>query len=555
MTTSGHATGFPIQRQRGFQPSAGSRNAAISFNCSISEVKVPGAVCDRGRNVHFGAEGPSGSAKLDFVKSRDIVPVYQIKGISKLVKLCLPKVQCFCDSLTSPPSERQFNALLMSVAKRNLKTSGKPTACKTILPPHQSCRIPDLLSLTQYPVELILVEERFNFPILPILMLVCLQENGAGKRGLRRRRFRQQESAPAQSALSGAIFLKTHLQWSRSVSSRKWRRKARTAQAPIPAAGIGACAVRALRSREQRSRETEPQAALEPGKFTFLLELREADSHSLQLMPGGGVSSRKWRRKAQTAQAPIPAAGIGACAVRAFRRHFLEDTPAVEPSVSSRKWRRKARTAQAPIPAAGIGACAVRAFRSREQRSRETEPHAALEPGKVLKYAIKKSIPISQFQRVERIVTDSDTRNQRLQEMEEKFSSRGYPKTLLSVARHSTPKPKTPGSCIPFVNTYHPYSRRIQASLHRHWSILIKSYPNVPEFQQPFLSCYHCPSNIKDKVVRADIGPSNRVPRQFFFFFCVHKNGGLSHASTVYNAIISKKETKFSTPTLEGVSP
>ncbi|CAJ0964617.1 unnamed protein product, partial [Ranitomeya imitator] len=47
---------------------------------------------------------------------KDIVPVYQIKGISKLFKLCLPKVQCFCDSLTSPPSERQFNALLMSVA-------------------------------------------------------------------------------------------------------------------------------------------------------------------------------------------------------------------------------------------------------------------------------------------------------------------------------------------------------------------------------------------------------------------------------------------------------
>ncbi|CAJ0968315.1 unnamed protein product, partial [Ranitomeya imitator] len=39
--------------------------------------------------------------------------------------------------------------------------------------------------------------------------VVCLQENGAGKRGLRRRRFRQQESAPAQYALSGAILLKT----------------------------------------------------------------------------------------------------------------------------------------------------------------------------------------------------------------------------------------------------------------------------------------------------------------------------------------------------------
>ncbi|CAJ0952454.1 unnamed protein product [Ranitomeya imitator] len=43
---------------------------------------------------------------------QDIVPVYQIKGISKLVKLCLPKVQCFCDSLTSPPSERQVIPLL-----------------------------------------------------------------------------------------------------------------------------------------------------------------------------------------------------------------------------------------------------------------------------------------------------------------------------------------------------------------------------------------------------------------------------------------------------------
>ncbi|CAJ0916501.1 unnamed protein product [Ranitomeya imitator] len=58
---------------------------------------------------------------------QDIVPVYQIKGISKLVKLCLPKVQCFCDSLTSPPSERQFNALLMSVASllANVFSQGK----------------------------------------------------------------------------------------------------------------------------------------------------------------------------------------------------------------------------------------------------------------------------------------------------------------------------------------------------------------------------------------------------------------------------------------------
>ncbi|CAJ0917025.1 unnamed protein product [Ranitomeya imitator] len=48
-------------------------------------------------------------AKDDVEDIIDIVPVYQIKGISKLFKLCLPKVQCFCDSLTSPPSERQVS--------------------------------------------------------------------------------------------------------------------------------------------------------------------------------------------------------------------------------------------------------------------------------------------------------------------------------------------------------------------------------------------------------------------------------------------------------------
>ncbi|CAJ0965849.1 unnamed protein product [Ranitomeya imitator] len=70
---------------------------------------------------------------------------------------------------------------------------------------------------------------------------------GSGGRGLRRRRFLLPESAPAQSALSGAIFLKTHSGSTAGVSSRKWRRKARTAQAPIPAARIGACAVPAFR--------------------------------------------------------------------------------------------------------------------------------------------------------------------------------------------------------------------------------------------------------------------------------------------------------------------
>ncbi|CAJ0951533.1 unnamed protein product, partial [Ranitomeya imitator] len=91
---------------------------------------------------------------------------------------------------------------------------------------------------------------------------VCLQENGAGKRGLRRRRFRQQESAPAQSALSGAIFLKTHLQWSRSVSLQengagkrglRRRRFRQQESAPAQSAPSGAGSRGAgRRSRKQR---------------------------------------------------------------------------------------------------------------------------------------------------------------------------------------------------------------------------------------------------------------------------------------------------------------
>ncbi|CAJ0958829.1 unnamed protein product [Ranitomeya imitator] len=65
----------------------------------------------------------------------------------------------------------------------------------------------------------------------PAPLQVCLQENGAGKHKLRRRRFRQQESAPAQSVLSGAIFLNTHsgssaCDW--TLSQQRSRRRSRT---------------------------------------------------------------------------------------------------------------------------------------------------------------------------------------------------------------------------------------------------------------------------------------------------------------------------------------
>ncbi|CAJ0938544.1 unnamed protein product, partial [Ranitomeya imitator] len=83
------------------------------------------------------------------------------------------------------------------------------------------------------------------------------------------------------------------------------------------------------------------------------------------------MSSRKWRRKAGTAQAPIPAAGIGACAVRAFRRHFLEDTPAVEPECVFKK--------MAPESADCAGADS--GSRNRRLRSPRPPEPGAEEPG------------------------------------------------------------------------------------------------------------------------------------------------------------------------------
>ncbi|CAJ0933276.1 unnamed protein product [Ranitomeya imitator] len=122
---------------------------------------------------------------------------------------------------------------------------------------------------------------------------------------------------------------------------------------------------------------------------------------------------------------------------------------------------------------------------------------------------------------------------------------------LLTVAKHSTPKPKVTGSHIPFVNTYHPYSRQVQTSLRKHLGILCKSTPNVPEFQQPFLSYYRRPANIKDKLVRADVGPSTREPRQVFLR--IQKRGTFPCLSCLQCNNIQKGDKIFHPHTGRGI--
>ncbi|CAJ0965043.1 unnamed protein product [Ranitomeya imitator] len=102
---------------------------------------------------------------------------------------------------------------------------------------------------------------------------------------------------------------------------------------------------------------------------------------------------------------------------------------------------------------------------------------------------MKKSIPKSQLNRVTRIVSDPDLKDHRLSEMKSKFCERGYPPRILeSSTTDLTRRDKIPAtSRIPFVHQCHPAAYRL-----------------------------HRPCNIKDYLVRADIGPTQPQSTQRF---------------------------------------
>ncbi|CAJ0955650.1 unnamed protein product [Ranitomeya imitator] len=131
---------------------------------------------------------------------------------------------------------------------------------------------------------------------------------------------------------------------------------------------------------------------------------------------------------------------------------------------------------------------------------------------------VKRSVPISQFERVRRIVSNPQVCTQRLEEMKDKFQQRGYPPRLLHQAqqtRNTLPRSRT-SRRLPFVHTFHPFMYRVHRKIRKHWHILQESFPDIPEFQEPFLPCFRRPKNLKNKIVRADIGSALTSPRQVF---------------------------------------
>ncbi|CAJ0928883.1 unnamed protein product [Ranitomeya imitator] len=117
--------------------------------------------------------------------------------------------------------------------------------------------------------------------------------------------------------------------------------------------------------------------------------------------------------------------------------------------------------------------------------------------------AVKKSIPLSQFERVRRIVSNPEVRKQRLDEMQQKFIQRGYPPRLLQQAqlRPQSSSKLSISQRIAFVHTFHPFMYKVHRTIRKHWPILRESFPNIPEFQAPFLPCFRRPKNLKNKII------------------------------------------------------
>ncbi|CAJ0942417.1 unnamed protein product [Ranitomeya imitator] len=130
------------------------------------------------------------------------------------------------------------------------------------------------------------------------------------------------------------------------------------------------------------------------------------------------------------------------------------------------------------------------------------------------------SLPWSQMLRVRKIITDDSLLDIRLEEMCNKFLDRGYPyasveeqknrarATLRSDVRKKNVKVRE--KHIPFVSTYNTASGFMRNIILKHWHILQQGLPRIDEFTRPPLLSYKRGYNLKDKLVKSDVGPTSK---------------------------------------------
>ncbi|CAJ0947396.1 unnamed protein product, partial [Ranitomeya imitator] len=113
---------------------------------------------------------------------------------------------------------------------------------------------------------------------------------------------------------------------------------------------------------------------------------------------------------------------------------------------------------------------------------------------------IKKALPKSQHDRINRIVSDPETRARCHWEMDNKFRNRGYPNKILDStnfeAQSGFRRPKL--QRLAFVNTFHPFNFQISRCILKHWNVLQRAYPQVPEFLNKPIMCYKRTQNLRN---------------------------------------------------------
>ncbi|CAJ0931144.1 unnamed protein product [Ranitomeya imitator] len=126
------------------------------------------------------------------------------------------------------------------------------------------------------------------------------------------------------------------------------------------------------------------------------------------------------------------------------------------------------------------------------------------------------SLPWSQMLRVRKIVADDTRLDSRLDEMCSKFLNRGYPE--IGVRKHVERAKETSRAVlrekkirvrdkrIPFVTTFSTVSGHVKNMILKHWHILHQGLPDIEEFTLPPILSYKRGRNLKDKLVKSDIG-------------------------------------------------
>lgn len=97
----------------------------------------------------------------------------------------------------------------------------------------------------------------------------------------------------------------------------------------------------------------------------------------------------------------------------------------------------------------------------------------------------------------------------------------GYLTKFLSSHQKRTscdPSPKLPR--LPFVDTYYPFMPKIYQIIKDHWGILTLSYPSIPELQTPVIIWTKKPNNLRDILIKVDMGSLSKAISQHTIGSC-----------------------------------